>query len=131
MTKQLELRWIKLLAIALLIIGIYCRLGHLDRKVYSVNEAFTLLRASGYGTTEFVETAFDGSIVMAGDFYARYQQLNPNRDLGDAMRAFAGNPEHPPLYYLLARLAMQCVNQPVAVRWVAVLASLLIFPAIY
>ncbi len=131
MTQQLGLRWVKLLAIALLTIGIYCRFGHLDRKVYSADEVLTLLRVSGYGTTEFVETAFDGSIVTAGDFRAQYQQVNSSRNFDDVFRAFTGNPEHPPLYYLLARWAMQHFNQPVAARWVAALVSLLIFPVIY
>lgn len=123
------LRW--LIAIAL-VLGIWFRLVNLDRKVYWQDEAATSLRISGYSKIEFVRLVSGSEPISAGDLRQRYLSPNPEKNLGDTVRVLAGKAEHPPLYYLMARLWAQLFGSSVAaMRTLPALISLLAFPAIY
>ncbi|WP_121970667.1 glycosyltransferase family 39 protein [Leptolyngbya sp. BC1307] len=120
----------QLLIIGLIVVGIYARCANLDQKVYTVDEVRGILRASGYADEELVDTVYTGEPVT-GSRFQQYQAPTVEHPLGDALSAFANNPEHPPLYYLLMRFCLQIFHAPVASRWLAVGLGLLLLPAIY
>ena len=117
------------LIIALIVLGIYGRFAGIGQKVYSFDEVRGLLRASGSTSQEFVEKVYTGVPVTSG-YVQQYQTNQIGRDWGQALGSLAGNPEHPPLYYLLMRLSLLS-HWAVASRWVAACFGLLLLPAIY
>ncbi len=122
--------WLRVVLVLLLILSVFFRFVHLDEKVYSADEVRSFLRISGYTSEEFVTQFYDGNVVTVASVQ-EYQRPTPERNLGDAIAALSGNPEHPPLYYLLARFWTQWFDNPVESRVLAVLISLLVFPALY
>lgn len=123
---------IKLICIVLLVIGIVFRFVNLDRKVYWHDEAYTSMEVAGYSSTELVSNLFKGQEVRVADAL-KYQHLNRDRHVGQIIEAIGkGDPQHPPLYYILARFWMQSVGDSIAVmRSFSALLSLLLFPCIY
>jgi uncharacterized membrane protein len=122
--------WLRVVLVLLLILSVFFRFVQLDEKVYSADEVRSFLRISGYTSEEFVARFYDGNVVTVASLQ-EYQRPTAERNLGDAIAALSGNPEHPPLYYLLARFWTQWFDNPVGARVLAVLMSLLVFPALY
>jgi uncharacterized membrane protein len=123
-------RWLRVGAIALLLIGIFFRFYHLDRKVYWLDEARTSLRMSGYTQTELVQEVFTGKVVSAATLQT-YQRPT-EKNWGDTLHALKGNAEHTPLYFLLARFWTEGVGYSVAnMRGLSALLSLLVFPSLF
>ena len=124
--------WLRFLIIILLILGIFFRFAYLDRKLYSHDEAYTSLRISGYTKTEFVQKVFNGRVVAVRDIQ-KYQQPNSEKGLIDTINSLAvEDAQHPPLYYVMVRLWMQCFGNSVATtRSLSAIISLLAFPGIY
>lgn len=120
----------QLLIIGLIAVGIFARCANLDQKVYTVDEVRGILRASGFEDQELVDTVYTGEPITSSRFQ-QYQLPTIEHPLGDALSAFANNPEHPPLYYLLMRFCLQLFQAPVASRWLAVGLGVLLLPAIY
>ncbi len=126
------LHWLRLLIVIILGLGIFFRLVNLDRKVYWQDETATSLRIAGYTKTEFVQQVFNGQVISVAEVQRKYQSLNPEKSWRDTFQAFAGRPEHSPLYYLLARFWAQWFGSSVAVmRSLPALISLLAFPSMY
>jgi uncharacterized membrane protein len=126
------LHWLRLLIVIILGLGIFFRLVNLDRKVYWQDETATSLRIAGYAKTEFVQQAFNGQVISVEELQRKYQSLNSEKSWRDTFQAFAGRPEHSPLYYLMARFWAQWFGSSVAVmRSLPALISLLAFPSIY
>lgn len=124
-------RWFYFLVAFLLGIGIFFRFYNIDKKVYWIDEVHTSLRVAGYEKVEFAKTAPTGKIITIDQLH-KFQRLNPERGWGGTINALAHNAEHPPIYYLITRLAMQWFGSSVAVtRGVAAAISLLVFPTIY
>ncbi|MFE1747935.1 glycosyltransferase family 39 protein [Coleofasciculus sp. H7-2] len=122
---------IRFLVIIVLILGIFFRFANLDRKVYQHDEAFTSMRISGYSKPEVQQQLFDGRVISVEDLQ-KYQRPNSEKDLIDTIQVLAQYPEHPPLYYVIARFWVQCFGSSVAVtRSLGALISLLAFPCIY
>ena len=120
------------LVIALIVLGIFFRLYNLDHKVYWYDETMTSMRISGYTQTEVIQQAFDGDVIPVKLFLERYQYPTPEKDLNDTINALAGNPEHSPLYYLMARFWLQIFpDSIVTIRLLSVLISFLAFPCMY
>jgi uncharacterized membrane protein len=127
------------LLIIILALGIFFRFVNLDQKVYWHDETITSVRLSGYTKDEFAEKVTNGQVIKIEDLQ-KYQQPNPNKSLFATIRSLAiENPEHPPLYYMLARLWVQSFSngqmQPIApiqlVRSFSAVMSLLAFPLMY
>ena len=125
-------RRLKFLLTIILIIGIFFRVVNLDKKVYWYDEAFTSLRISGYTEAEVVQQFADGSETSVAALQ-KYQQPNPEKGLTDTIHSLAvEDPQHAPLYYVLARGWMQIFGNLVAVpRSLSVIFSLLVFPCVY
>ncbi len=57
MKHRLSFKYLQLLLVIVLILGVFFRFINLERKVYWIDEVHTSLRTSGYRKTEFVEQA--------------------------------------------------------------------------
>lgn len=136
MRVSLPPKGLKLLIIILIILSVFFRFVNLDQKAYTIDEVRGLLRVSGYTSQEFGDLVFAQEIVNAGNIISfeelqKYQRPNSEKSLTDAIKALSGNPEHPPLYYLMARFMIQWFGNPVAARILSVLISFLVFPCLY
>jgi uncharacterized membrane protein len=124
------LTWLKFICIIIIVIGISFRFVNLDHKVYSADEVRAILRLTGYTSQQFIEEVYTGDIVPVAQI-EKYQRLTPSRDLTDAINAFSGNAEHPPLYGLITRFWMKLFNVPVSARLASVSFGILAFPCLY
>ncbi|MEP6515384.1 glycosyltransferase family 39 protein [Microcoleus vaginatus] len=125
-------KWLRFLIIAVLVIGILFRFANLDRKFYWIDETYTSLRVSGYTEAEIIKQISYQKITSPADLQ-KYQQINSENTLRDTLNSLATeDPQHPPLYYVLARYWAQGFGSSVAaMRSLAAVISLLVFPAIY
>ena len=122
---------LRLLIVIILLLGIFFRFVNLNRKIYWHDEAYTSLRNSGYTLSEVLHQDFDGHVIGIKDLQ-KYQHFNPKASLIDAIKNGTEEPQHPPLYYLIARLWVQWFGNSVAViRSLSALTSLLAFPCMY
>jgi uncharacterized membrane protein len=124
--------WLLFLIIIVLVIGIFLRFVNLDRKYYWIDEAYTSLRVSGYTEATMVKQISYKQIILPSDLQ-KYQQINSDKTLTDTLHSLGTeDPQHPPLYYILARFWAQWFgNSVTAMRSLAAVISLLVFPSIY
>ncbi|MEG4274578.1 MULTISPECIES: glycosyltransferase family 39 protein [unclassified Microcoleus] len=124
--------WLQFLIIAVLVIGILFRFANLDRKFYWIDETYTSLRVSGYTEAEIIKEISYQKITSPADLQ-KYQQINSEKTLRDTLNSLTTeDPQHPPLYYVLARYWAQWFGTSVAaMRSLAAVISLLVFPAVY
>ncbi|MEG3976403.1 glycosyltransferase family 39 protein [Microcoleus sp. herbarium8] len=132
MRFNLPRNWLGFLIIAVLAIGILFRFVNLDGKFYWIDETYTSLRVSGYTEAEMLKQISYNKITSPSDLQ-KYQQVNSEKTLSDSLNSLATeDPQHPPLYYVLARFWAQWFGTSVtAMRSLAAVISLLVFPAIY
>ena len=125
-------RWlINLLAIGILL-GIGFRFFELDRKLYWHDEAYTSIRAAGFTRQQIDDELFQNRIIPAPELQ-KYQQIKPGSTEADTIRSLAlEDPQHPPLYFLMARWWMQQFGSSLtASRSLPALLSLLSLPLMY
>lgn len=134
-TLKIDLKtitWFKALIIILLILGIFFRFVNLDRKVYWHDEAYTSMRAAGYTRHEIDEEIFQNRIIKASELQ-KFQQIKPKSSSEDTVESLATeDPQHPPFYFLIARLWMQQFGSSITVsRTLPAIISLISLPLIY
>ncbi|MGB8686261.1 MAG: hypothetical protein WCD53_02820, partial [Microcoleus sp.] len=96
-------KWLRFLIVVVLVIGIFFRFVNLDRKFYWIDETYTSLRVSGYTEAEMLKEISYQQITLPSDLQ-KYQQINSEHNLTDTLNSLATeDPQHPPLYYILAR----------------------------
>jgi uncharacterized membrane protein len=124
--------WLRFLLIVLLVLGIFFRFVNLGLKVYWHDETITSLHLAGYTGEDVRQQMFNGGVIGVQDLL-KFQYPTPATSLQDTIRALiVEDPQHPPLYYIWARLWMQWFGNSVAViRSVSALISLFVFPCIY
>lgn len=123
--------WLRFLVIVLLVIGIFFRFYNLEKKVYWHDEVYTSIRSFGYTGDEVIQNLFDGRIIGIEDLQ-KYQRFNPQKILSDTIHSLIQHPEHPPLYYLLARFWMELFGDWCRTpRGLSALLSLFVLPCIY
>lgn len=124
--------WLRFLVVFLLVMSILFRFVNLDNKVYSHDETYSSLRISGYTTTQVKQRIFNG-LIIARESFAKFQGVNREKNLNDTVMTLAtADSQHPPLYYLIARLWMGIFgNSVTAIRSLSVLISFLVFPCVY
>ncbi|MGB3515784.1 MAG: glycosyltransferase family 39 protein [Elainellaceae cyanobacterium] len=124
--------WLKLALATLLLLGILFRFVSLDGKIYWHDEAYTSLRAAGYLGVEVDEALFQNQIVAAPSLQ-QFQTIKPGSTVADTVRSLAVDvPQHPPLYFVMARFWMQWFGGSVAAsRALAAVISLFSLPAMY
>jgi len=127
--QYLKLNYFLAIVIAL---GIFFRFANIDKKVYWYDETVTSIRLSGYTKEDFSDLVSDSQVIRIADLQ-KYQQPDPKKGLIDTIRSLAvENPEHPPLYFMLARLWGQGFGySPAAMRSFSAAVSLLAFPLMY
>ncbi len=87
---------------------------------------------SGYTKAEVIQQLYDSHIISVEDLQ-KYQRPNPEKGLTDTIKSLAvEDPQHPPLYYIMARFWSQGFgSSPAAMRSLSALISLLTFPFFY
>ncbi|HEY9647739.1 MAG TPA: glycosyltransferase family 39 protein [Chroococcidiopsis sp.] len=116
-----------------MVIGIFFRFANLDNALYWKDEAYTSLRISGYTKADFLRDEFQGQVLNYDDL-AKYQQLNPDKGIDSTISSLAADaPQHPPLYFTLARFTTALFGNDgtLGPRFLTAISSLLIFPIIY
>ncbi|MEH1789390.1 MAG: glycosyltransferase family 39 protein [Nostoc sp.] len=123
---------LRFLIIILLMVGIFFRFFNIDGKVYWHDETFTSLRISGYTANEVRQQIFNGRIITKASF-AKFQSPNMEKGLIDTIMSLeTEDPQHPPLYYIIARFWVGIFGNSVkTIRSLSAFISLLIFPSIY
>ncbi|MFN6480113.1 glycosyltransferase family 39 protein [Nostoc sp. DedQUE07] len=124
--------WLRFLTIFLLTMGILFRFSNLDGKVFWHDEIYASLRTSGYTINEAKQQLFNNRVIGKESF-AQFQGVNPEKSLNDTIMSLAKqDPQHPPLYYIIARLWMEIFgNSVTAIRSLSACISLLVFPCVY
>ncbi|MEG5016158.1 MULTISPECIES: glycosyltransferase family 39 protein [unclassified Microcoleus] len=122
---------INLLAIGILL-GIGFRFFEIDRKLYWHDEAYTSIRAAGFTRQEIDNELFQNRIIPAPQLQ-KYQRIKPGSTEADTIRSLAlEDPQHPPLYFLMARWWMQQFGSSLtASRSLPAILSLLSLPLMY
>ncbi|MEM6425236.1 MAG: glycosyltransferase family 39 protein [Cyanobacteria bacterium P01_D01_bin.128] len=125
-------RWGAMLIAVLLLLGMAGRFTNLAHKLYWHDETYTTFRAAGYFASEIVADAFQGTLISPETLQS-FQQLKPDSTFGDTLGSLAAeDPQHPPLYFLLARGWMLALGQGVVIaRILPVLISLLSLPLMF
>ena len=115
-----------------LVLGIFFRFVNLDRQVYWGDEIFTSLRIAGHTVTEIEGDVGDGRPVSIETLHA-YQYPAPHKSAADTVKGLASEePQHVPLYFLVARLWVEQFGNSIAVtRSLSAFISLLTFPCLY
>ncbi|MEQ9672358.1 glycosyltransferase family 39 protein [Coleofasciculus sp. G2-EDA-02] len=123
---------LRFLIIALLVLGIFFRFANLDQKIYWHDETYTSLRLSGYSLKELTQGVFTGEVISIEELH-KYQRINSERGVVDTVKRLAEeDPQHPPLYYAMARLWVQGFGDSITgIRSLSAVISLLIFPSAY
>ncbi|MBD2740754.1 glycosyltransferase family 39 protein [Coleofasciculus sp. FACHB-1120] len=131
-TRLLPPTWLKFFIIVLLVLGIFFRVVNLDRKVYWGDETLTSLRIAGYTKAELTQELFDGHLIGVEDLQ-KFQQPNQEKGVSGTINSIVvDTPQHPPLYFLMARFWVQWFgSSPGTVRSLSAFISLLVFPCIY
>ena len=124
-------RTLQFLLLIILGLGIFFRFANIEQKVYWYDETISSLRIIGYSKEELTQKVANNSVITVADLQ-KYQQIQPQRNLKDTIATLQENPEHPPLYYAIARLWTECFGSSIAVvRSLSALCSLLVFPCLY
>jgi uncharacterized membrane protein len=126
--------WLRVVLIATIVLGIFFRFVHLDRKVFWFDEAINSIHSSGYSKEEFFEALQElvGQPISIQQLQA-YQYPDRDRSAVDVIRVLAeGEPQNPPFYYILAHYWERLLGHSVAVkRSLSAVISLFVFPLIY
>jgi uncharacterized membrane protein len=117
-----------LLAIILLL-GIFFRVANLAQQVYWHDEAYTSLRISGYQSNEVNSSLFNGTVSSIADLQ-KYQKPNAEKGIVGTVQSLAfDDTQHPPLYYVLIRLWVQCFGSSIqSIRSFSALTGILAIP---
>lgn len=134
-SKKIELIYvnsIKILVIAILILGIFFRCANLDKKVYWGDEVFTSFRIAGYTIQEVIQEVFDRQPKTFQQLQ-QYQKPNSKKDITDTIRSLAiEDSQHPPIYYIIAYYWEKWLGSDLIIRRsLPALISLFVFPCLY
>lgn len=118
--------------VPLMALAVFLHGYRLDGKLYWHDEVYTSMRAAGYLRHEIGDEVFRDRLLSPSDLLA-YQAIKPDSSAQDTIRSLAvEDPQHPPLYFLMARGWMQLFGSSIAAsRSLAVLFSLLALPLMY
>lgn len=130
--RKFNFKWLRLLFIIILCVGIAFRVTNIDKKVYWHDEAYTSLRIAGYTMKDFSQGAYahrDSSIK----YLQTFQRFKPGSQLKDTIHSLAiEDSQHPPLYYVLLRFWVKLFGNSITIiRSLSILFSFLVFPCLY
>ena len=118
--------------IVVLLLGVFFRFGDLDSRLFWHDEVFTKFFAAGRSVVDWQEVAYTGDVFTAGQVQA-LQRHDPSASVLDTVVALARDePQHPPLYYVLARLQVSLFGDSIGtLRALSGLLGLLVLPAAF
>ena len=120
-----------IILLLVLLLGCCFRFANLDSKIFWVDEVSTAVRVSGYTVPQVNNALSKQGIVNFNDLLV-YQTVTADKTFIDSWNAFTKSPEHAPLYFVLTRVWTQIWGSSItAIRSLAVVFSLLVFPALY
>lgn len=130
-SRKIASHWYLALAL-LLAIGVGFRFYNLDKKVFWADETRSALRVAGFSTPEMLDE-LPRRELWAPEELQKFQRLNDGHGVMATLRSLAtDDPKHPPLFYVLLRVWCGAFGDSVfAMRFLAALISLLIFPALW
>ncbi|SBO42465.1 glycosyltransferase family 39 protein [Cyanobium sp. NIES-981] len=115
--------------LALLVVAAVLRFHNPAQHWLSHDEVHTALRTAGFPQEQIARLAVPSTTLKAGDLQ-RFLHLSPDHGWAATLRQLVRHPEHPPLYFLLARLVREASGDAMArVRQLSALFSLLTLPA--
>ncbi|MGB5710358.1 MAG: glycosyltransferase family 39 protein [Waterburya sp.] len=124
----------RFLIVTVLLIGIFFRFANLENKPYWWDEVINSIHSAGYSKQDFSEQveAWKDKDLTIEDLH-KYQYPTSETTSLDVIRALAdGEPQSPPVYYLLSRWWTQLFGSSVTVqRSLSACISLLAFPSMY
>ena len=125
-------KWVRVLMIVILVLGIFFRFANLEKKVYWIDEGYTSLRISGYTESEFIQEFGDGQIKEIKSLQ-KYQRINPEKSVFDTVKGLAlEESQLTPLYFVAARFWVQLFGDSIAVtRSLSAVFSVLALPCMY
>ncbi|NJR38040.1 MAG: phospholipid carrier-dependent glycosyltransferase [Leptolyngbyaceae cyanobacterium CSU_1_4] len=123
---------LRMLLTIVIILGIALRFINLDRKVYWHDEVYTSMRAAGFTRGAIDQELFQNKIIPAPSLQ-KFQQIKPGSTVADTINSLkVEDPQHPPLYFLMARFWMQIFGGSLtASRLLPALLSLFSLPLMY
>lgn len=131
-TKSFKLNWLKTILVMVIVIGVFLRFVNIDKKTYWTDEVFTSFRSSGFTELEVVQNLRARDTVSSEDLQ-KFQYSDSSKNYVDVVTSLAAEePQHPPLYFLLAKPWVQAFGETITSnRSIAVFASLLALAATY
>lgn len=130
-------RWLIVVTILAVALGVFIRFFHLDSKSCWHDEAWTLTQVAGHRVRPFIREQVDrGEIVKARRLQEVQRQLEPGASVGTTIAILGSDDaQHPPLYYAIARLWAQVVGGGQTslgdARLVAAIFGMLALPCAY
>jgi uncharacterized membrane protein len=127
--------WFRTLVVASVLLGVFFRFYHLDRKTFWEDELYGTIHMMGYTESDIVDRA--PSFKNAGDVQAYFrlpQAGSPTQDsLANTVRALAvEDAQHPPLYYVLGHLWVEAFGPSAgAIRALSAIIGVLVIPAAF
>lgn len=131
-TQQPWIRWVQWVLIATIVLGVGFRLICLDYKIYWHDEVYTSIRAAGFTRQAIDQELFQNQLIAAPELQ-KFQHIKPNSTMADTIHSLiVEDPQHPPLYFAMARLWMQLFGSSItAARLLPALLSLIGLPCMY
>ncbi|MEG4067181.1 glycosyltransferase family 39 protein [Microcoleus sp. Pol11C2] len=125
-------KWMRVLMIVILVLGIFFRFANLEKKVYWLDEGYTSLRISGYTESEFIQEFGDGQIKEIKTLQ-KYQRINTEKSVFDTVKGLAlEESQLTPLYFVAVRFWVQLFGDSIAVtRSLSAVFSVLALPCMY
>ncbi|MFN2383306.1 MAG: glycosyltransferase family 39 protein [Gemmatimonadota bacterium] len=125
-------RWLIAVCLAAVLLGAALRFVNLGAKPYWYDETATSVRVSGY-TWEEVDRALTDGPDLSALALQQFQRPGSSHGVWGTLRGLAvDEPQHPPLYYVLARVWVQAFGNDVATRrTLSALFSLLALPSLF
>lgn len=125
-------KWMRVLMIVILVLGIFFRFANLEKKVYWLDEGYTSLRISGYTESEFIQEFGDGQIKEIKSLQ-KYQRITAEKTVFDTVKGLAiEESQLTPLYFVAVRFWVQLFGDSIAVtRSLSAVFSVLALPCMY
>lgn len=107
-------------------VGVAARTVDVADKPVWHDEVYTRIFTAGHRSTDWIDALYTGRVVARDELLA-FQRIDASSGPLDTVLGLAGDePQHPPAYYLLARLWVGALGDDIgALRWLSVVTSLL------
>lgn len=115
-----------------MLLGVFFRFYHIERKVYWEDETYTSLHVLGVTEADVVRRS--AQIVNASTLRAVLHPAGPlTTTIGDTIHSLAvEDPQHPPLYYIAGHLWVKLFGDSVvSIRTLSAIAGIVALPLMY